>query len=471
MNVSSTLSSFARPGSVPAAVLQSSIQGQVITPDDPRYEEARLAWNRTVAQRPELIVAAASASDIAEAVTFARSAGLGVAVQSTGHGVTLPADGALLILTSGLKDLRVDETSQTAWIGAGLQWGEVLAETQKYGLAPLLGSSPGVGVVGYTLGGGLGWLGRKYGLAVDSVLVFELVTAAGDVVRASASENPDLYWGLRGGGGSFGVVTGMEIRIYPVDMVYGGNLLYPAADARDVMRRYRDWIKTNPDELTTSIVLMNFPPIPQVPEPLRGQSFVMVRGCYAGSLEEGEALITGYWRSWKAPVMDMFGPMPFAEVAKISSDPVNPSASYSTGAWLRELSNEAIDTLIQYALPQGGPPALTMTEVRHVGGAVARISDGDCAFSRRDAELLLFAVGMAPVPEMYARAEQQAEQMKQALASVLTGGVYMNFVHGQEARDRTKDGYSPEAYARLQSIKAAVDPEDTFRYSYDFDSK
>lgn len=471
MTISSTTSTFTRQGSGPADALQANIQGQVITPDDPRYEEARLAWNRTVQQRPALIVTAASAADVAEAVKFARAEGLGVAVQSTGHGVTLPADGALLILTSGLKELRVDEITQTAWLGAGLKWGEVLAETQRHGLAPLLGSSPGVGVVGYTLGGGYGWLGRKYGMAVDSVLAFELVSASGDLVRASATENADLYWGLRGGGGSFGVVTGMEIRLYPVDTVYGGNLLYPAADAREVMRRYRDWIKTNPDELTTSIVVMNFPPIPQIPEPLRGQTFVMVRGCYCGPVEEGEKMITSYWRNWKAPVMDMFGPMPFAEVAKISSDPVNPAPSHSTGAWVRALSDEAIDTLLQYALPQGGPPALTLVEVRHVGGAVTRVAERTNAFSRRDAELLLFAVGMAPTPEAHARTVGHAEQMKQALGPALTGGLYMNFVHGQEARARTKDGYTAEAYARLQEIKAAVDPEDTFRYSYDFAPK
>lgn len=459
--------------STPSTVteLQSLLQGQVITPTDPRYDEARLAWNRSVEQRPALIVAAASASDVAEAVRYARANGLGVAVQSTGHGVTLPANDCLLILTSGLKDLRVDEKSQTAWVGAGFKWGEVLAETQQHGLAPLLGSSPTVGVVGYTLGGGLGWLGRKHGLAVDSVLKFELVTAAGELVTASAAENADLYWGLRGGGGSFGVVTGMEIRLYPVQTVYGGNLIYPAADAREVMRRYSEWIKTNPDELTTSVVLINFPPIPQVPEPLRGKSFVMVRGCYCGPLEEGEALITRYWRNWKAPVMDMFGPMPFAEVAKISSDPVNPAPSHTTGAWMRKLSNEAIDTLLKYAFPQGAPPALTVVEVRHAGGAINRVRPGSTAFSRRDAELVLFAVGMTPTAEIYANVVHHAELMKEELAPALTGGLYMNFVYGEEARTRTRDGYTPEAYERLQAVKAAVDPENTFRYSYDIAPK
>lgn len=454
----------------PLAALQARVQGPVIAPSDPRYAEARLAWNRSVNQSPALIVAAASAADVAEAVRYARAQGLGIAVQSTGHGVTLPADGALLILTAALKDLRVDPAAQTAWLGAGLQWGEVLAETQQHGLAPLLGSSPTVSVVGYTLGGGLGWLGRKHGLAVDSVISFELVSPAGEVIRASAEENADLFWGLRGGGGSFGVVTGMEIRLYPVEMVYGGNLLYPIEDAREVMQRYREWIRSAPDALTTSVVLMNFPPFPQVPEPVRGKSFVMVRGCYAGPLEEGEAALR-YWRDWKAPAVDLFGPMPFREVAKISSDPVNPGPSFSTGAWVRELSDEAIDTLIRCHRPQGGPPALTLVEVRHAGGAIARVDPASAAYSHRDAQLVLFCVGMAPTPEAYANAAGLAARMKEELAPALTGGMYMNFVHGQEARARTRQGYSPEAYSKLQALKAKYDPDNLFRYSYDIAAK
>ncbi len=450
----------------PLAALKECVQGQVITPTDPGYAEARLGWNRSVDQYPAVIVIAAGPGDVGEAVQYARRQGMGIAVQSTGHGLAMAADHAVLIVTSHLKELHVNPAERTAWVGAGLKWGEVLARTQEYGLAPLLGSSPGVGVVGYTLGGGLGWLGRKYGLAADSVLSFELVSVDGLAYRASAGENPDLYWGLRGGGGSFGIVTGMEIRLYPVETVYGGNLYYPGALAREVMQRYREWIRSAPEALTSSVALMNYPPVPQAPEILRGKSFAIVRGCYAGPVEEGAALLQS-WRDWKAPLIDDFKAMPFSDAAKISNDPVNPMPSKATGAWMRELSDAAIDTLVRYTIPRDGPPAITFSEVRHAGGAIARVAPGESAFSRRDAELLLSCVGMAPTPEAYARLGRLTDQMKAELAPALTGGAYMNFFSGMEARRRTQEGYSAEAFRRLRALKAKMDPQNLLRFGFD----
>jgi hypothetical protein len=232
------------------------------------------------------------------------------------------------------------------------------------------------------------------------------------------------------------------------------------------MQRYRAWIRSAPGALTTSVVLMNYPPIPQLPEMLRGKSFVIVRGCYAGPVEEGQALLQS-WREWQKPLIDDFKEMPFREVARISSDPVNPMPSKGTGAWMRALSDEAIDTLIRYALPQGGPPVLTVVEVRHAGGAISRVPQEASAFSLRDAELVLFCVGAAPTPEAFIRVGLYLGQMKQELGPALTGGVYMNFVAGQEARKRTKDGYHPRALRALKALKASVDPQNTFRYSYD----
>ena len=249
MNLTTTTTAVVRIQEEHATALQSRGRGQVIPPESALFDEARQAFNRLVDQRPALILIAANAQDVAEGVQFARGQGLGVAIQSTGHGVILPADNAVMIITSQLRDILVDASSGTAHLGAGLKWGEVLAETQKFGLAPLLGSSPGVGVVGYTLGGGLGWLGRKHGLACDSVLSFELVSADGQVLTASATENADLFWGLRGGGGGFGIVTSMVIQLHPVDTVYGGNLFYPGEMAREVMQRYREWIRAAPDAL------------------------------------------------------------------------------------------------------------------------------------------------------------------------------------------------------------------------------
>jgi len=338
----------------PIEQLRSQVKGEVIAPADPQYDERRKAWNLRVVQHPALIVIARDAQDVVAAVSFAKEQELGVAVQSGGHGVIRPADGALLIVTSELRDMQIDAASRTAWIGAGLKWGKVLESTQAVGLAPLLGSSPDVGVVGYTLGGGIGWLARRYGMALDSVFSIDVVTADGQLRRASQGANADLFWGLRGGGGAFGVVTGMEIKLYPVSTVYAGNLIYPIELAKEVYKRYRDWIKTAPDELTSSIVLMNYPTIPEIPDFLRGKSFVMVRGCYYGPIEKGEEILR-YWRDWQAPFMDDFKAIPFSEVATVSNDPVDPLPGMSTGAWLSELSDDAIDVLIRYGAAKEGP--------------------------------------------------------------------------------------------------------------------
>src|SRR5690606_6510973 len=327
---------------------------------------------------------------------------------------------------------------QTAWIEGGSKWWPVLERAQAVGLMPLLGSTPDVGAVGYTLGGGVGWLARKYGLSADSVNAFEVVTADGEILWASEDENSDLFWALRGGGGSFGVVTGMEIRLYPVTTVYGGNLYYPAEMAKEVMTRFREWIKTTPEELTSSVVLMNYPPIPEVPDFLRGQSFVRVRGAYTGDMEVGEELMK-YWREWKTPAFDMFGPLPLTRVAEISNDPQDPVGAFVTGVWLKDLSDEAIDTIIRYALD----PRITISEIRHVGdGAISRVDKHANAYGNRDASLVLELIAITPTQDMWLAADAYAREYKQALEGHLTGGVYINFLEGDERQARTKDAFT-----------------------------
>jgi FAD/FMN-containing dehydrogenase len=448
------------------AQLRTSLSEKVIIPDDPGYDAARLAWNLAVNQYPALIIVAQSADDIAAAVRFANMQNLSVAVQATGHGVIRKASDSLLIVTSQMTDVRVDSGARTAWVEAGAKWGHVLTQTQAVGLAPLLGSSPDVGAVGYTLGGGMGWLARKYGLSTDSVRRFELVTADGQIVNASKDENVDLFWGLRGGGGNFGVITGMEIRLYPVTTVYGGNLFYPVQKAKEVFAQYRQWIADAPDELTSSVVLMNFPPILELSEFLRGQSFVMVRGCYCGPVKEGEKLLE-HWRNWQAPLLDDFKVMPFSEVATISNDPVDPVPGLSSGAWLRDLSDETADILLRYVLPQSGPPPLMFAEVRHAGGAIAKADPHSAAYGNRDAMHSLQVVGVTPTPEIHATVSQHVAQLKSELASHLHGGVYLNFLEGEEARSRTQQGYLPETYARLRALKTKYDPQNRFSHSYD----
>jgi len=449
-----------------SGLFRSRFQGDLVSPTDAGYDQARKAWNLTVDQRPALIATPQDAEDVIEAVRFAREQGLKIAVQSTGHGTVHPADGSLLILTSRLNQVRVNSEAHTAWVGSGQKWGGVLAEAQAYGLAPLLGSSPDVGVAGYTLGGGIGWLARKYGMASDSVISFELVTATGQIVRASQSENPDLFWALRGGGGSFGILVGMEIKLYPVASFYGGNLVYPVEWAPEVFRRYREWIVEAPDELTSSVLLMNFPPIPDVPEPLRGKSVVMVRGCYCGPGSEGERILR-FWRDWRAPAIDDFISRPFSQIAEVSNDPVDPSPGLTTGLWMKDLSDDAIDSLIRFSGPGEGESPLVVTEVRHAGGAISRLDPQASAYSHRQEVHLLELVGGTPTPEAQAAFRAYISRFKEALEPHLTGGVYMNFLEWGESGWLARQGFSPESYRRLQSIKAQYDPENLFSQGFD----
>ena len=446
--------------------LQSRVQGRVSVPGDARYDQLRAAWNLTIDQHPAIIIAAESAADVAEAVRFARERDLKVAVQATGHGVVRPANGSLLILTSNMTEVRVDAGARTAWIGAGVKWGKVLEQAQAVGLAPLLGSSPGVGAIGYTLGGGMGWLARKYGLSIDSVNRFEVVTADGEIVTANDRQNTDLFWGLRGGGGGLGVVTGMEIRLYPITSFYGGNLYYPIDQAPAVFARYREWIASAPDELTSAIVIMNYPPLPFFPEPLRGKAIAQIRGAYCGPIERGESLLN-FWRDWQSPLIDDFAARPFIDIAKVSNDPIDPSPGLSSGAWLKDLSDETLATLLEHGAATRGPLPVTLTEVRHADGAITRGDPYANAFSQRYAPHILSLVGMTPTVEAQAAFRSHVARFKQALQPHLTGGVYLNFLEGEEAVAHSRAGFSPEAYRRLQTLKSLYDPANRFSHSYD----
>lgn len=446
--------------------LQAQLQGTVIAPDDPQYDVMRRAWNLTVEHRPLLIVVPEAASDVAAAVRFAKIQRLSVAIQATGHTVGRPADEhTLLINTARMTEVSVDAEVQTAWVQAGAQWKHVLERAQEVGLAPLLGSSPEVGAVGYTLGGGMGWLARKYGMSLDSVNWFEVVTPDGQLVRASAIENRDLFWALRGGGGNFGVVTAMEIKLYPVNKIYGGNLIYPAALARAVLARFREWIKANPDEMTSSVALFNFPPLPHLPEFLRGQSVVFVRGAYAGNAHDGADRIQP-WLDWQTPIANTWREMPFSEVGTISNDPVDPLPSFSSGIWLRELTDDAIETIVHYMFPAQDASPLAFTEIRHAGGAIGRVVADSNAYSNRDAQLILQTVGAAPTREAYAYVKDYVERYKRDLQPALTGKLYPNFNVNETLRERGRDGFSEDNYRRLQALKARYDADNRFDHAF-----
>jgi hypothetical protein len=444
------------------ADLARRTDGAVLVPGDDSFDVVRRSWNLTFEHRPAVIAVPSSASDVVEAIRFARHAGLHVTVHNTGHGVARAADGGLLLVTDELDDVLVDPQARRAWVGGGSFWEPVLEQAQVHGLAPLLGSSPFVGAVGYTLGGGMGWLAREHGLATDSVHRFDVVTSDGELRRASAAENPELFWGLKGAGaGSLGVVTGMEIELYPVTTVYAGNLFYPATAAAEVLDRWQQWVRTAPDELTSSVALMNFPPLDQVPAPLRGKSFAIVRGCYDGAEQDGAALMRP-WREWQTPVIDAFGPMPFTEVASISADPVEPLPARATTAWLRTLTREAIDTVVAGALPAAGPPLVLSTELRHAGGAISRVDPASAAIGNREAPFCLVMIGLAPTPESISALEVHTRGVLAGLAPVRTGGQYLNFLEGAEKRNAVVAALGLDGARRAARLKAAVDPDDLF---------
>ncbi len=459
------------PTTLDAAVAQLRLQlaGTVHTSADADYDAARATWNLSFAQAPTVVVEPETADDVVVAMRFARATGLHVAVQATGHGLARVADGALLVNTRRLGHVTIDPTTRRARIGAGATWGPILAAAHVHGLAPLLGSAPHVGAVGYTLGGGMGWLARRHGLSADHVIAIELVTADGQIRQVTRETDPDLFWALRGGGaGTLGIVTALEIELVPVHTVVGGNLFYPASMAREVMARFRDWVADVPEDLTAAVAVMSFPPLDVVPEPLRGRQFTIVRGCHAGDPDEAVRLLD-HWRRWQAPEIDLFGPMPFTEVAAVSQDPVDPVPGTSTAELLTDLPDDAIDTIVSHTLEVAGPPPLMFTEIRHLGGALDR-GDSSATEQLRGARFVTHSVGMTPTPEAAAALDDFLVPMRAALAPHTTGGAYLNFLEGAERRERSVQAFTPEGWQRFRAVKDAVDPDGWFDHGLDTDA-
>jgi FAD/FMN-containing dehydrogenase len=447
--------------------LEQRVSGEVFASDGAHYERLRRGWDLSVDQRPTLILAARDAADVAAGVRFAVEKGWGVGVQSTGHGVLYPADDSLLIVTSPMTNVQVDAGARTARVGAGVKWRQVLDAIAPTGLAALMGSSPDVGVVGYMLGGGIGWLSRRYGFGADSLRRIEVVTADGVLRQANSSENGDLFWGLRGGGGNFGVVTAMQFEIYPVPKVYGGNLIYPVDHARDALSRYRDWMATVPDELTSWLALIRFPR--QAPQPFREKTFVVLIAAFAGSAAEGESLIQP-WLDWRTPMDNTFRELPFSEVGTLSRDPVEPTAMYCSSDMIDSLSDAAIDLIVERASDPGS--SLSLHVLRHAGGAMARPPADAGAVGNRDAQMYLFMAGMAEGSEAAAAVRSEVQSYRAALAPHVRGGMWLNFMNGNgaEAKARIKEAYQADAHQRLLALKAKYDPSNTFRFSFQLGS-
>ena len=446
--------------------LRAGLRGTAFAAGEEGYDEASRAWNLNAHQEPAVVVMAEGPADVIAAVRFARKIGVGVGVMVTGHGTGAPCDGGVLVNTSRMRGVRVDPVARTARVEAGALWTDVIPEAQAHGLAGLVGSSSHVGVVGYTMGGGFGWLGRRFGLNAASVTEADVVSADGELLRVSAEENADLFWGLGGGGGNFGIVTSLEFRLYPVTTVYGGNAFYPVERAGEVLELYARWSRDLPDEMTTAVAFMNIPPLPDIPEPLRGGSFVAVRGCYSGAnSEDGEEMFRPVREGLGEPVMDTFGVMPIATMDVISMDPVDPMGSVQHSEMLRDLSPGAIEALLEVAGPGSGSP-LIMLEIRQLGGALARTPDRLSPMGGGEAGYIMNGVGVTFTPEMAEGVKGHIARVTEATREHQTGETYLNFMELDAAgEERVKAAYPPEDWERLVALKDRHDPDNLFRFN------
>lgn len=447
-----------------AVELRSVIRGDVFAPDDTDYETARLPWQRTVQQHPAVIVAAQDADDVVAVVRFAAAHEMPVAIMRTGHGMVAPCDGGLLLLTERMQGAEVDPVARVARIPAGALWRDVLAQSIPHGLAPLLGSTPYVGAIGYTLGGGMGWLARKFGLAVDTVRAFDIVTADGRLRRVTPESEPDLFWAVRGSGSNFGVVTSLECELYPVGDMYGGNLFYPIEAAAEVLAAYSAWVKTLPDEFTTAFLTLRFPDIPDIPPPLAGKTFAVVRGCYVGWAARGEALLRPM-RQAALVAVDAFTTLNIGELEGISSDPVDPMPVFSWTETLNDLGPETAQALLRLHESAPDVPFFAI-EARHVGGSAAIRAPRDNAFSLRGAEFVLFIYGLFPAPELGPAIKSYLGQVTDTLKPHATGMQYYNFLSETDMTpERGRATHTPAHNQRLAALKAVYDPANLFRYN------
>jgi FAD/FMN-containing dehydrogenase len=432
--------------------------GAVHLPGDPGYDNARLPWAMSVDQRPAAVMYPASAEEVADVVRFAADAGLRVAPQGTGHnaGPLGPLDDVILLRTSAMTSVTIDPVARIARAEAGALWLDVVEAASKYGFDGLHGSSPDVGVVGYSLGGGIGWFARQYGLQTNSITAVEIVLADGSLVRADAAHHTDLFWALRGGGGNFGVVTALEFKLYPIETAYAGMLVWDWSHAHEVLSRWAAWAVDAPDLITTSFRILQIPPLPSVPEPMRGRKIVMINGAALWYDEEAAAILAPLREL--APEIDTFSRVPAVSLSRLHMDPEGPTPGVSDTAMLRELPPEAIEAFLAVAGPDSDS-CLVAAELRQLGGALARVPRGAGALTHLAGQFQLFGVAIAPTPEMAAAGHAHASRLVSTMRPWHARQQYLNFV--EKAVD-TSTGYDEYSWLRLRELPARFDPDGLF---------
>ena len=430
----------------------------LVFPGQPEWDEARRAWNLSVDQHPASVVLPETVVDVVAAVDHARVTGLRVAVQATGHGAgSTSLDGTLLVNTVRMGGVEVDVAARVARVAAGAVWKDVVDAAAPHGLTALHGSAPDVGVVGYSLGGGIGWLARKHGLSSSSVLSAEVVTANGEVVRADHETNRDLFWALRGGGGSFGVVTQVEIALYPVAEAYAGWLAWPVERSVDVLARWAEWTRDAPDAVTSVGRLLQVPPAPEVPELLRGRRLVVVEAAFLGDEHAGRELLRPL--RTLGPEIDTFGVVPARELTNLHLDPPAPAPRRAEG-WLLDGFDAAVAAAVVEAAAMDGTSPLFSLEVRHLGGALCRPDPNGGVLSRLEAPYALYALGIASSRRAGAAIDERLAHVRNATDPWLSRRRYYNFA------ERDVDPvsfYAHGDYGRLTAIRERVDPDALFQ--------
>ena len=445
----------------PLDALATDLDGVLVRPGDPTWDDARTAWHLDVDQRPTAVVVPESVRDVAATVAAARTLGLRVAAQSTGHNAGPLGDltGTILVRLHLMRQVQIDTGARIARVEGGAQWSDVTTAAAAQGLAALAGSARDVGVAGYTLGGGISWLGRSHGLAATSVVALEVVTADGRVRRVDADHEPELFWALRGGGGSVGVVTALELRLFPITEIHAGVLFFPIGRAEEVLQAWREWVTTVPDTVMSVGRMLRFPPLPDLPPFLSGQSYVVVEAACQLSQTEADALLAPLRAL--GPAIDTFATIPMTELAMLHMDPPGPVPGRGDGALLSSLPPEAVTALVRAAGPDVDSPLLSV-ELRHLGGALAPGRTDGGVVSGFDAEFAFFAVGITPVPEAVTAVERAVVATQYAIAPWVRG-CYANFA------EVSKDGdtlWGAAAHQRLREVKAAYDAEDLFRSNH-----
>ena len=463
----STEASTETKADVDLSALRGNFSGDLHVPGDAGWDEARAAWNLAVDQHPAAVAIPDHAADVARAVRFARDSGLRVSVQGTGHNAGA-YDGSigesLMIRTDRLREVAIEPATQTARVGAGVTWGEVVGPAAEHGLAPLAGSSHDVGVVGYTLGGGVSWLARKHGLAAEQVTAFEIVSAHGDLREITAATDPELFWALRGGGGNFAVITAIEFELLPITEVYAGALFFPYERAGEVLEAWRRWTATVPDEATSIGRLIQIPPLPEMPDFLRGKSFAVIEVAYIGSEEQATELLAPLREL--GPEMDTFETVGIPGLLGLHMDPPGPVPGLGDHQMLADLDADSLSALVEAVGPGSGSPLLSF-EFRHLGGALGRRAEDSGALGALSGKYMTFAVGMLAAPEMEAPLRSSFAAARQALDVLDNGDSFMNFA---ERRVEPEAIFGDRSLQRLREIRANVDPDGLFHANHPIDA-